>query len=194
MLSSLFPIMTTAIPRRKIQLQLGEGRLGIFSSIFTPTVLITTLAPALILAIIPSISLYWKREEKKAFSKTVLYCYLICIGITFLAEIISLICGKFFLKLLFDEDILQYINLLYWAIASTGLNAMTSCGSAVLISLRLNKIVAITALMSTIFVYLSSTSLVTQYDIYGASYALFGAYLLQTLAQIVAIVFFVIKK
>ena len=194
MLSNMFPIITTAVPRRKIQLLCGEEALGIFSGIFNPTVLITTLAPALILSVIPLITDCWNRKEKKKFISVVCKCYLLCALITAAAEIMALICGKPVMKLVFGESILPYYNLLYWAIAVTGINAMTSCGPAVLIPMRTNRGGAAAALLSMLYTVCCSGRLIRMYDLKGAVYALLSAYLIQVLIQAGAIIYYMKKK
>lgn len=194
MLSNMFPIIVTAVPRRKIQLFFGEGAVGIFSSIFTPTALIVTLAPALVLSIIPILSDYWNQKAKAKFVYTVCKCYLLCITITLLAEALAVICGKPVMKLVFGESILPYYNLLYWAIAVTGLNAMTSCGNAILIPMRKSRLVVFASLLSMICTVVLADSLIQEYNITGATYVLLLAYIVQNSIQILAIVYYIITE
>jgi len=194
MLSSIFPIITTAIPRRQIQLIYGEESLGYFSTIFTPTVLIITLAPALILAVVPVITDYWIQNAKKKFIKITLICYLGCVIITIIAELFALFWGKSILNIIFGESILQYYNLLYWAIAVTGFNAMTSCGNAILIPMRKNKSVAFASLLSMITAFSFSSIFIKKHYIYGAAYLLLTAYFIQIIAQTLIIIISIISK
>lgn len=194
MLSGMFPIVTTAVPRRKIQLFCGEEAVGVFSAIFNPTVLIITLVPALILSVIPVITAYWNQKGKKNFILIVCKCYFLCALVIFGAEAMALICGKPVMKLIFGESILRHYHLLYWAIVVTGTNAMTSCGNAVLVSMRKSRLVAAASLISMMCAIVCSGGLIRQYDLNGAAYTLLVAYAVQTVIQIVAIIYYIKKE
>jgi len=194
MLSGMSALIITAAPRRQIQLQLGQEQLGYFSSIFTPTVIIITLIPALILAIIPRIAEAWNKNDRKTFLKDVGKCYLLIIGFTVLALIAALFVGRFFMALLFGESILVYYDLLYWSIFATGLNGMCSCGNSVLIAMRKDKPVTIAAFISVVIISVIVENMIRAFGLYGASYALIVTYGLQALIQIIFIAVFLFRN
>lgn len=188
MISSLLPVITTAMPRRSIQKLAGTEQLGYFSTIFTPTVLITTLIPAIIVALVPKMARAWNEKDRKGFAVFAGQVYLISAAMVLLAELAALVAGRPVMRLLFGEEILSYYSLLYWAILATGLNVLTSCGNSVLIAVRSNRLVAVgsaVALAAT----LSSGGLVGAFGITGAAYVLIMAYGAQVLFQIAAIVY-----
>ncbi len=189
MVSTIFPVITTAIPRSTIHKIFGEETLGYFSSIFTPTAIIVTLAPALILSFVPKISDEWNKLNLLSLGKLIALCYGICAAFTVVSEVAALLAGRPVMTLVFGESILPYYNLLYWAIAATGVNAFTSCGNAILIAMRKRKTVAIASLISTAFAFFLSNILIKNNGIYGAAYLLLIAYGVHALIQIVVIVF-----
>lgn len=187
MISNILPVITTALPRRSIQKIAGTEQLGYFSSIFTPTVLITTLLPAIVIALIPKMAEAWEKRDKKSLTQLAGQTYVICMAFVLLAELAALIVGRPVMALIFGSEILQYYSLLYWAILATGLNALTSCGSAVLIAMHYNRIVAISSFVALATTFFLSDTFVKEYGIDGAAYALTIAYFAQVAFQTIAV-------
>lgn len=187
MLSSLLPVITTALPRRAIQKINGTEQLGYFSTIFTPTVLITTLIPAIIVALVPKMAKAWNEGDRRGFLKFVSQIYLISVGMVLLAELAALVAGRPVMRLLFGAEILDYYSLLYWAILATGLNVLTSCGNSALIAVRSNRLVAVGAAVSLAVTALLSDVLVKSNGIPGAAYVLVAGYGAQVVFQFLCI-------
>lgn len=184
MLSNIFPVITTALPRRSIQKLAGTEQLGYFSSIFTPTVLITTLVPAIIIALVPKMAKAWNEKKRQELLSLVGQTYGFTIGFVVLAELAALVAGRFVMKLVFGPEILQYYGLLYWAILATGINALTSCGNGLLIAVGSNRAVALGSAAALATTAVLSDLLVRYQGIVGAAYVLTAAYLLQVLIQL----------
>ena len=184
MVSNLLPLITTAIPRRVIQQILGAEQLGYFSTIFTPTVLVTTLIPTVVVAILPHIGRAWAERDRRAMKRWVVVSYTSVAVITLAAELAALLIGKSVMQLIFGKEILQYYDLLYWAILATGLNAATSCGNGILTAMRKNISVAGTASAALLLTAAMSSILISKNGIYGASFVLILAYGMQNILQI----------
>lgn len=193
MLTAIFPLITAAVPRRQIQLIFGEEELGYFSSIFSPTLIIATLIPALVLAVIPKLAQTWHDMQYKSFLKEVVKCNLLIVGFTVICIIAAVFLGRFALKLVFGEEILVYYDLLYWALVTSGINAAVSCSISVLIAMHKNIYVTVATAISMIISMAISGVLVGEYGIYGAAYALMAAYIVQLLIQFGGIGYFVIR-
>lgn len=189
MLSSLLPVITTALPRRSIQKISGTEQLGYFSTIFTPTVLITTLIPAIIVALVPKMAKAWTEGDRRGFLKFVSQIYMISAGIVLLAELAALVAGRPVMRLLFGAGILDYFSLLYWAILATGLNVLTSCGNSALIAVRSHRLVAVGSAVALAVTALLSDVLVKEYGITGAAYVLVFAYGAQVVFQLGVLAF-----
>ena len=189
MLSSLLPVITTALPRRAIQKISGTEQLGYFSTVFTPTVLITTLIPAIIVALVPKMAKAWTEGDHRGFLKFVSQIYMISVGIVLLAELAALVAGRPVMRMLFGAGILDYFSLLYWAILATGLNVLTSCGNSALIAERSHRLVAVGSAVALAVTALLSDVLIEGYGITGAAYVLVLAYGAQVVFQLGVIVF-----
>lgn len=189
MLSSLLPVITTALPRRAIQKISGTEQLGYFSTIFTPTVLITTLIPAIIVALVPRMAKAWTEGDRRGFLKFVSQIYLISAGLVLLAELAALVAGRPVMRLLFGTEILDYYSLLYWAILATGLNVLTSCGNSALIAARSHRLVAVGSAVALVVTALLADVLVKAFGITGAAYVLTFGYGAQVVFQLGVIVY-----
>lgn len=189
MISNVLPIIITAIPRVLINQNCGQTELGYFSSIFTPTVLITTLVPTVVLSIIPRMSELLQHGDKKNFQKI---CGMLYIGTTacgVIAVVVSLFIGKPVLALLFGQEILPYYPLFYVAIVATVLNAFVSCGNAVLLVMGNRKSIIGAAFAGLVIIAIISNFLISQYSVYGAAYALILSYSVEVLWQFKGMLF-----
>ncbi len=188
-ISTVIPILITAIPRREIQLILGETMLGFFSSVYTPAVVLNTLIPSMIIAIVPSISKKWKEGNNQGLKREIRTSYLLVISITFLAFVVSVLCGKPFLKMLYGSDILPYTTLLQTAIVAIGLNCACVCGSYIMISLEQRWLMALFSIISLCIVLIASRPFIMKCHIYGAAYVLIAGYGVQIILQLFTIHF-----
>lgn len=189
MIALLLPGITTALPRLTIKAQIGTEELGYFSTIFTPTVLLTTLVPSIIIAMVPKMARAWSEKNYKQYLVLVGKNYLFSLFFLLLAEVVALLMGRPVMKLVFGPEILDYYSLLYWAILATGLNLMASCGNSALISIHCNSTVAAGALLALGVAAVSSWVLVRSAGIAGGAYALALAYLVQSVFQTGIIVY-----
>lgn len=189
MISSLLPVITTALPRLSIKCLAGTEQLGYFSTIFTPTVLMTTLVPSIIIVMVPKMAKSWNEGRRGDYLKFAGQNYLISVAFVALAEIAALLVGRPVMRLVFGAEILEHYSLLYWAILATGLNLMVSCGNSALISIHSNTEVAIAAALALGFTAGFSGPLVRAFGITGAAYVLAAAYFLQALFQTAVILY-----
>ena len=189
MISFLLPTLITALPRMSIQQKLGETLLGVFGSIFTPTVVITTLVPSVITALVPMYSELWARKDHRQFYVRVGCMVLGVVLLGTAACAAAAILGKPVMSLLFGNDILEYFDLLYVAIIATTLCALTSCGSIFLTIIRRMKVAEMSVIVCLICVAGSLMVTVDQFGIYGAAYTLIIGYTVQLAIQYGVLVF-----
>ncbi len=188
MLANVLPIATNAVSKQIIREQLGQEALGIFSSVFLPTALLTTVAPALNLASIPKLAAHWHERRVKKFSVTAIRNCVVVFVLTAAGILLSVTFGKPIMRLLFGAGITEYMPLLYWAILATGLNALCAVGKNILISMRKGPWITISAAISIVGVTLLSKPMITNYRIYGAAFAMSIAYGMQVMFQIIVVV------
>lgn len=190
MASLLLPLATTAWPRNVIQAKLGNEALGYFSSVFTPTVLLITLIPCIVLAVTPAIAKAWQEKNTGQFLKFNSICYGATFGLCALALLAAFFVGKPVMGLIFGEEILPYYNLLYWAILAMGASALSTCMNSVLAAMEKNTAVMVAAGMAFLTVMCLSGTFVSRWGLVGAAYGLLAAYLVQAGILGISIVLF----
>ena len=186
--SNITPIINTAIPRLEVENIMGEKMLGIYSSVYTPMVVLNTLIPSILLAIVPSLTKHWKEFSIKSLRKTIFYCYSIVFTITIIANIGVFFVGKFFLNLLYGEEVASYSSLLYPIIVSMGLYCMCVCGNYILIAIESRFLLAVFSAIGVVITLLLSRLFVSSYGLVGAVLPLAVAYSFQSLMQLVLII------
>ena len=186
MLTSVVPLLTTAIPRTTIQKELGTELLGYFATIFTPTVLITVLVPTVMQALLPSLADNWE-NNRGLLKKQILKGYGFIPLLAGVALLAALVAGKPVMALLFGEEILPYFSLLYWAILTTCVNAAVMIGNNILIAIHKNRDLLISNLLAFVLCAALSQVFVTHWGLQGAVYVLLCAYGVQVVYQLIVI-------
>lgn len=194
MLAIILPIIVTAIPRRTIQNILGAEMLGYFSSIFTITVLITTVAPNVVNAMLPKIATLWNEKDKRKLVLEITKYYLGLSLFVVVALLAAALFGRLALELVFGKDILDYFNLLYLSIIVSGLYSMTMIGNGMLTTMRAGNIEMIAIIADFIIAVLLSNMAVSTFGIYGGAYLLIIAHLVQTVIQIIGMIRTISRK
>lgn len=190
MISQIIPLITTAVPRRTIQGMLGTDTLGIFSSIFTPTVIISTMTPAIVTAFLPRIAVQWKRGNA-AWVRGAMW---MGVGLFSAGTVAALgvvrLCGRPIMALLFGADILNYFSLLYWAVLATVCITVASFLNGILTAIRRTNCIAFLTTGSMLLTVCLASFMIIQFGIYGAAYLQILVYLIQVILQILLISFF----
>lgn len=187
MVSGLLPLVTVAIPRRAIASNMGEEYLGYYASLFTPTVLITTLLPSVVLGFVPKIAGAWREKNKKGFQKQVGICVSGVLGFTLLALIAALVLGRPVMRFVFGEEIMPYFGLLYVAIIVSGLSALVGLGDAVLVCMRKTRSVTFLVATELVIVGALADRFISNFGIFGAAYVMLIGYCAHVLMQAVVI-------
>lgn len=191
---TILPITVIAYPRRLINLYLGNKMLGYYSSLFTPTVVISTMMPAMFLGLMPKIAEMWENGDRRSLETLTSKCYLAIVAITFFVAILALIGGKIAIKIIFGEEILPYFNLLYLAVLASGLNSMTICGRLILTSFRKSGWATCTAGIELLLTVVLSGYLVSEMGIYGGAVVLIISYGIHAALQAVMIRYFMVRQ
>lgn len=194
LLSTIFPIIITAVPRVSLAQFEGERILGIYASICTPTVLITTIVPNVLCPFMTYYGkLYEAGENKKLFrtfwlsiALTAVFGAVACLAAHFL--------GDFVMGLLFGEEVLDYLYIFIPIIIATVIYAFSMCGNSVLISIHTNWVVTIFAATALIVSFLITTPLTEAYGMWGTVYAFGLPFLVQFVLQVGYIVYSLLIK
>lgn len=139
LLTTLFPIIVTAVPRLMLEAQMGKEILGIYSSISTPTVLITTIVPNMLC---PIMTYYGECYQEKKYLKILKMLWISILGTVLLgvmACIMAYFLGDLVLGLVFGTQVLPYMYIFIPMIIATTVYACSMCGNSVLITIRYPK-------------------------------------------------------
>ena len=183
LLTTLFPISVTALPRLALEQYYGEATLGIYASICSPTVIITTLVPNILC---PFMTLYGKLYHEGKRSK-LLRMFLVSVVLTGLLGVVACLgawlFGDWALSLLYDEQVLDYMYIFIPIIVATVIYALSMCGNSVLISIRTPK--ALTAFAGAALVVCAAISypLTKAYGMWGTVIAFGLPFLVQFVLQ-----------
>ena len=172
MLFVLSSALFNGIPRMIIEKKCGAEMLGVFSSAFSPTVVISTLALGILASATPKMAEKYEKKENNSIFNTVIGCNLVFIAIGILAGVLALKAGKWAFELLFGSEILQYINLLYYLIFASVLISSVCCFSSLMIAIRKLKQLLLFSTLACVLVFALSLVLIPKYSIYGAAYAM----------------------
>lgn len=185
MLSSIIPMMVTALPRTILQNQMGSEYLGFFSSVYTPAVLLSTVLPPALISIIPAISQYWHEENIREMMRNVAISYgVVCAAICGALAVAGL-AGRLFLTLLYGDSILPYANLLYYAILAVGMSCVCTCGNNIVVAIGGKRMLLFMSGLTLGVTLAFSGTLVSAYGIIGAAIVQIIAYGLQAVIQLV---------
>lgn len=189
LLTTVFPIVVTAIPRIALEDCYGTEILGIYSSIATPTVLITTLVPNILA---PFMTLFGMCYHRKEYSK-LFRMLLVALGLTALLGGVACVCAYFLgdgvMSLLFGQEILPYMYLFIPLIVATTVYALSMAANSVLISIRQPIWLTLCAAMALVVSLVFSRRLVQSAGIMGTVWAFGVPFFVQFVFQIGYLVF-----
>lgn len=192
MMVLLCNLILAATPRRTINIMLGNEQLGYFSSLFAPAALISTMGDSVVYSFVPKLAEKWENNDKKDFLRLAGRCYGGIIAFTMLAELCAILAGRSIMRLIFGEEIMLYYEILYLAIISYGLSAMSFTGYSVLLALRKLKTLFVIGITGVLFMISTVGILIGKMGIAGAAIVLIMTYILQCTLHL--IVFFLKLK
>ena len=108
-------------------------------------------------------------------------------GITLAASLCAFAAGKPVIRLVFGQEILAYFNLLYVAIAVSGLAAMRSVADSALICMRKTGTVTAFSAVEVVVIAALAGRFVASMGLYGAAYVMLAGYAAHLLLQLAAI-------
>lgn len=172
MITLMLPQILVAIPRLIFEKKYSRELLGIYSSISTPTALITTFVSCAIMPFIPLMAeYYYEGEERKQIGIQV-KCIMICLGLGLAAMVCSILCGDMVLTLLYGEKVTAFMNVFYLIIISTVLSAIIMCLNSVYIAMRkVGHLVSCLAVGTSVCACISY-KMVEKYAMSGVAYAM----------------------
>lgn len=175
LLTMLFAVTSSifnAVPRLVLEHRNGTALLGVFASVSSPTVLISTFAIGILLPVVPKMASYYRRKQSKQLLRLTAACDAVIVAIGLLACGGAYLFGKSVFGALFGEGILPYFSLIYPLIGASVLAALVSCRASLFIAARKLVALLLFSAFGCILLYVLSRVLIAAYGLNGATYAM----------------------
>lgn len=179
--------LTTSLPRIILEKYAGEDLLGIFSLVFSPTVVIYTFATGILMPFLPKQAKYYYHHNYKKLLKT----FFVPFSLIMLAGACSTIfcnyLGGPILSIVYDSTISNYTTLLLEALLISTVSSLLACvGSLLTTTRRLLALLGFNVLGCGLTVMLSLIW-IPKHNIYGASWAMIWGMSIQLIVSLVYI-------
>lgn len=178
LVSLTVPIMNYAT-RAAVEKELGYYALGQYASLSSVLVVMSTMAGAVFLVLIPEISAYWKTNQQKRI--LLLFAYVLIAMILFGGA--ALVVGKYFgamvCRLIFGEQILSEIGLLIPLLISATILMCKSFFSSVLVPLERYKLLMAGEFSGMLLCVLTAGPFTAHWGMYGTNISYLSGLLLQ---------------
>lgn len=181
------------IPRLSFEKMYSTAEYGIFSSLSTVTVLISTAINCVTVPFISRLSTYYQENKIKNFVKILLGLCGLTIGLGAVALLLSFLVGKPVLILLFGAEIGGYMNVFNQVIVATVFTSLVICLNAVLTAADKQKWILLGNIPGITVCLLFSNIFCKMYYMSGVSYILILSQGINTLVLGIIIIL-VLKK
>lgn len=176
LLSTVAPIVITALPKIILQATAGDEILGIFSTLSAPTIVIPTLITGIFAPFIVYFSNLSRSGDLALLRKQYTRMTMLVLGFGILCYTMSRLFGGFAFEMLYGEDIVPYVRYFDILIVGIILYSIGMCGITVLITKEQGRPAAISSLLSLAVSAAIFILIIPEYGIDGASYGLVAAY------------------
>lgn len=182
---TIIPAVIAAVPRIVLGRCQGTVILGLYGNVSTPALLLTTIVPTILTALLPSYG-----EAVRDNNRYGIYCLLnksiaIVLLLTCVCALGILLVGKTVLATVYTDEIIPYVGYLYYLLIAMMLYTITMCNNAVFIAYRNNWEMTIIAGITLMICATISLPLVMSYGIMGAILSLGIPYAIEVLLQII---------
>lgn len=158
------------IPRFFLERIHGEARLGIYSSITTPVVIIQAMANFVMVPYATQIAKNVSEKNKGALVRSIFIVLGSITGMGLLAAIFFSLFGEYGLALLFGKEVAKEHRVLLPSIGAIILVAYDSFLNIILIVFRQKKALVFANICSVAFSILLAERIITEYSLSGTSY------------------------
>ncbi len=156
------------IPKMVLEQQVGSDKLGIYSSISSPTLIVQVFATMMFNPFLPMISNYY-HNNRALFQKMMNKVLGVIVLMTLVIILGASLLGQFGLELLFGSEILEYYYLFMPIVWCTILTGIVWIFSAIVIAMRKTKLLLGGILVSFLLELAIVSPLVTYFDMNGVS-------------------------
>lgn len=185
LITLLIPSVITALPRIILERFFGDEILGYYGNVSTPALLLTSVAPTILLALLPSYGNFIKERNYKSIRIFWVRTIVGVIAVTIIAAIGVLFLGKIVLSFVYTEEIIPYVFYLYYVLAAMMFYIITMCNNTLLVALRKSWGLTLTTLIALFVCVILSFSVIKPWGIMGAILALGIPYAVAAAVQII---------
>ena len=128
--------MENLIPKEVLKDVAGPDKLGIYTSMASPTLVVQVFATVVFNPLLPGVSRLYNEGNYIEFRKMLHKLYAAFVGLSLVVTLGAMLFGRIGLKILFKESILEYYDLFMPIVWCTILTAVIWVLSAVLVAMR----------------------------------------------------------
>lgn len=183
-LSLVSPLIITAFPKIILQEYWPDNIVGVFSTLTAPTSVIPTVITAMFTPFIGHFSNLAKQRKMGAIRRDFLKIVLLIVIIGIAAYFVSLLSAEFFYRLLYGDEIVEYVP--YFHILIIGIVAFSigMCGLTVLLTKKQELFSAWLSLISLFASFIIFMLTIPTHGLDGATYGLLASYLIFALVVV----------
>lgn len=164
---SICPLILQAIPKLQFERMYSAEEMGIFSTVASPTVVISTLTSCIMIPFLPLFAKYINNKDRKNLFKIFFSFLLGVVLIGIIGCILANYLGVWFLTLLYGDGLQNYKMLFIYIIISICFGSALYCFNALFISGRKIPQLAIIYIATVILGIFISPICIKQKGIYG---------------------------
>lgn len=175
------------IPKSEFQSMFGNYKLGVYSSMASPTLIVQVLSSVVFSPFLPIFSKIYQNEKYKDFTKHLHKIYLGFILMIIVVMIGAVLFGKIGLTILFGKNILKSYYLFYPIVMVTLLLSIIWILSSIMIAIRKIKLLLLGMVLDFILCIVLVKPIIRRYESNGMSYVQIITYMLYIIFMIICL-------
>lgn len=171
LLSTMFPVVISAVPRLALEGYCGTEILGIYSSIAAPTALIITLVPNILAPFMTLFGHLYHEGNLKKLYRMLWVALVATAALGALACVLAYFLGDFVMGLVFGKEIVPHLGIFIPLILATTVYAFSMAANSVLISIRRPAFLTAFSAVALVLSLITAYPLVQRFGQMGAVWA-----------------------
>lgn len=176
------------VPKLAVRNYMGKDALGIYAAVLAPVTVLQVVATFVINPLSTLLALHLKDRKFKELMKIMAKCFLMLTGFLLIGILISIFLGKWGLRILYGESIVEYSYLLVPMTVISILTALTILLGNLAIVLRDYQGTNLSGLFGLLFSFLGSIFMVPKYGMTGANVAFIAGLIVQDIVLVIFII------
>lgn len=184
----------TSIPRLAFEKMYTTEEFGIYSSLSTITVLISTVVSCVMLPFVSKFTLFFEKREIAKLKKITINSILLTVGIGAVVYIGLSFWGIKLLQIIFGKDMTDYSGVLNMIILATILASIVSCFNTFFTATRKYISLVISSLMGVLCTIMLAEFMCKKYYMNGIAYSLIVAQAAECIFMLIVVLNFFRKN